>query len=108
MRIRTLLDENEAARFVSVFVAGSGLATIAMLSSSLSSSVPFNVLAWPVAFMNHMFPAPCFDRGPGRLPFCEGTPVQLVAGAVGLFVLVMFYWFVAWAGLRLWLRGRTV
>ena len=108
MRIRTLLEENEALRFVSVFIAGICLAAIAFLSGSLPSSTIFTVLAWPVAIMLHLFPSPCFGRGAGRQPFCEGTPVQVLAGGVGLFALVVFYWFVAWVGLRLLLRARAV
>lgn len=102
------LRENEALRFVSVFITGICLAAIAFLSGSLTSSTLFTVLAWPVALMLHLFPSPCFDRGLGNQPFCEGTPVQILAGGVGLFVLVVFYWFVAWVGLRLVLRARSV
>jgi hypothetical protein len=108
MKIRTLLVENEALRFVFVFIAGICLASIAFLSGSLPSSTVFNVLAWPVALMLHLFPSPCFDRGLGHQPFCEGTPVQVVAGGVGLFVLVVFYWLIVWAALRLVLRARSV
>src|SRR5437763_138841 len=99
-KLRTVL-ESDAVRFALVFVGGVLFSLLALVSVALPSRIPFDILAWPVAFMSWLFPAPCFDRGPGMEPFCEGTPIQLIAGVVGFFGMLLFYWFLLWLLLRL-------
>jgi hypothetical protein len=48
-------------------------------------------LFWPVYLVVNAFPPPCFDRGPGKQPFCEGTPVQVIAALFGLAVSFVLY-----------------
>jgi len=59
---------------------------------------------WPAAMVADAFPPPCFDRGPGEPPFCEGTPVQIFAGLLGFGVSVLFYASIAYCFLWLSLR----
>jgi len=100
------LPKHESLRFVTVFISGIALTLAALFSAVLPGKVIFAVLAWPVAIMLWLFPPPCFDRGLGAEPFCEGTPIQLVAGGLGLIVLLVFYWFVSWLALRRMLKVR--
>ena len=48
-------------------------------------------LFWPVYLVVNAFPAPCFDRGPGQKPFCEGTPVQVIMALFGLALTFVLY-----------------
>jgi hypothetical protein len=70
------------------------------------------VMLWPVIAFLYAFPAPCFDRGPGQAPFCEGTPIQLLAILAGIVVSVLFYAGAAYVGLaprarRMQTRARS-
>ena len=49
------------------------------------------IVFWPVYLMMRVFPPPCFDRGPGQAPFCEGTPMQLFAALFGFAIVFAFY-----------------
>ena len=60
------------------------------------------ILAWPLAIAIWLFPAPCFDRGPGVQPFCEGTPVQIVTWGAGL--LCTFLWYATLVGVSAFYR----
>ena len=107
MTVRSALKASEGARFLFVFALGFGLAFVALASANLPWHLPFDVLAWPVALMQWLFPAPCFDRGPGERPFCEGTPIQIVTWGFGFVVLLVFYWVVAWFLLRSYVRDTS-
>jgi hypothetical protein len=76
------------------------LTFVAMLSKFLPVPAVSDVLLWPVTLMLWIFPAPCFDRGPGEKPFCEGTPIQILAGGFGLLVTLAFYFLVAYVLVR--------
>lgn len=102
------LPEHQSLRFVTVFISGIAFTVVALFSAVLPWKVFFTVLAWPVAIMLWLFPPPCFDRGPGVEPFCEGTPIQLLAGGLGLIVLLIFYWCVSWLALRRVLEVRRM
>jgi hypothetical protein len=101
------LPKHKSLRFVTVFISGIAFTLVALFSAALPGKVIFALLAWPVAIMLWIFPPPCFDRGPGMEPFCEGTPIQLLAGGLGLIVLLIFYWCVSWLALRRALRVRS-
>jgi hypothetical protein len=60
------------------------------------------LVLWPLMGMAKLFPPPCFDRGPGEEPFCEGTPIQLFASLLGLTLSWLFYTGVAHLLLRRW------
>jgi hypothetical protein len=80
-----------------VFIAGVFTVIAVLTNSELLSWI----LLWPLRLAWNVFPAPCWDRGPGASPFCEGTPVQLVATALGLIATVLWY-----GTLIYWLMGR--
>ncbi len=101
------LSKHQALRFVTVFISGIALTVTALFSAVLPGKVVFEVLAWPVAVMLWLFPRPCFDRGPGVEPFCEGTPIQLLAAGLGMIVLMVFYGFVSWLAIRRVLKVRS-
>ena len=50
-----------------------------------------HLVLWPVFLVASAFPAPCFDRGPGQAPFCEGTPVQLFGALMGFVAAFVVY-----------------
>ena len=50
-----------------------------------------HLVFWPVLLVASAFPAPCFDRGPGQAPFCEGTPVQLFGALLGFVAAFIVY-----------------
>ncbi|HEY3570422.1 MAG TPA: hypothetical protein VGP73_21005 [Thermoanaerobaculia bacterium] len=95
MSLAKLLGRSAALRGLSVLALGSSMTAAAVLSAALPVRVISRVLLWPVSIMLWIFPAPCFDRGPGEKPFCEGTPIQLLAGGFGLIVTWAFYLVVA-------------
>jgi voltage-gated potassium channel Kch len=101
------LQEHESLRFVTVFISGVAFTLVALFSAELPWKVFFTVLAWPIAIMLWVFPPPCFDHGPGVEPFCEATPIQLLAGGLGLIVLLVFYWCVSSLALRRVLAVRS-
>ncbi len=73
-----------------------GIATGAVVVASTfvpgwAASTLGRLLFWPVYLVVRAFPAPCFDRGPGQEPFCEGTPVQLFAALFGFVLAFVFY-----------------
>ncbi|MFL6258675.1 MAG: hypothetical protein ACJ76Y_03085 [Thermoanaerobaculia bacterium] len=76
------------------------MTVVAVLSAALPVRVISQVLLWPVSILLWIFPAHCFDRGPGEKPFCEGTPVQIVAGGFGLIVTWAFYLMAAYVLIR--------
>jgi hypothetical protein len=80
-----------------VLVAGMLTAIVVFVNSEFLSWI----LLWPLRLAWWAFPAPCFDQGPGRTQFCEGTPVQLMATAFGLVATVLWY-----GSLIYWLLGR--
>ena len=59
-------------------------AAICTAALSLAPDEVARVVLWPLSGLALAFPPPCFDRGPGREPFCEGTPIQMLAGSLGL------------------------
>ncbi len=63
------------------------------------------VFYWPVLLMLKLLPAPCFDRGPGQRPFCEGTPVQVLAAGIGI-VLSPLFWYLLIYLVLYWLDRR--
>jgi hypothetical protein len=86
-----------AAVIASAFIPGLGASSFG------------KVLFWPVYLVVSAFPPPSFDRGPGREPFCEGTPVQLFAALLGFVLAFVFYGGIG-AGLSWWLvrqRGNS-
>src|SRR5512146_1705526 len=50
-----------------------------------------HLVFWPIFLVASAFPAPCFDRGPGQAPFCEGTPVQLFGALLGCVAAFIVY-----------------
>ena len=95
-----------AIRFTIAFFLAAAATCLAALSITLPTQIVFNVVAWPVAGMLRLFPAPCFDRGPGNPPFCEGTPIQILAGGFGLIVTFVFYCVLASWLLNRYLKKR--
>jgi hypothetical protein len=83
-----------------VLVLGLALTFLAVLTKALPVHAVSDVLLWPVTLMLWIFPAPCFDRGPGEKPFCEGTPIQILAGGFGMLVALAFYFLVAYILVR--------
>jgi len=85
------------------FALGALAALPAFVADWRDSSVG-RVVLWPAYLTVRAFPPPCFDRGPGQPPFCEGTPVQLFAVLLGLILTFAFYFglgvAVSWASLR--------
>jgi hypothetical protein len=81
---------------LAVLALGLSLTFLAFLSSALPVHAVSDVLLWPVTLMLWVFPGPCFDRGPGEPPFCEGTPVQVLAGGFGMLLTLAFYFVVAY------------
>jgi hypothetical protein len=100
MNIAGTLARKPFLRPFAVLVLGLALTFVAMLSKFLPVSAVSDVLLWPVTLMLWIFPGPCFDRGPGEKPFCEGTPVQVVAIGFGLLVALAFYFLVAYVMVR--------
>ena len=95
-----------AIRFVVVIFLAVAMTFLALLSGALPTPVFFDVLAWPVAGMLRLFPPPCWDRGPGNPPFCEGTPIQILAAGFGLIVTFVFYCLIASWLLKRYLKRR--
>lgn len=62
------------------------------------------VLLWPGTAIMAAFPPPCFDRGPGKEPFCEGTPAQFFAGMIALVACVICCTVIFDWALREWVR----
>ena len=81
---------------LAVLALGLSLTVLAFLSNALPVHAVSDVLLWPITLMLWIFPGPCFDRGPGEKPFCEGTPVQVLAGGFGALVTLAFYFLVAY------------
>lgn len=105
-RVWRLAAKHAGIRFVIVFFLACAATFLALLTGALPTHIPFDVLAWPIAGMLWLFPPPCFDRGPGNPPFCEGTPVQIVAGLIGLVVTFVFHCMLAAWLLNRYLKKR--
>ncbi len=100
MGLAKLLGRSAALRGLSVLTLGSLTTAAAVFSALLPVQIISKVLLWPVTILLWIFPAPCFDRGPGEEPFCEGTPIQILAGGFGLVVTWVFYLGVAYVLIR--------
>jgi hypothetical protein len=75
---------------VALLSAAAG-AAICRAALSLAPDDVARIILWPLSGLALAFPPPCFDRGPGREPFCEGTPIQMLAGLLGLGLSWLFY-----------------
>jgi hypothetical protein len=106
MWLAQLLGRSAALRGLSVLLLGSTMTATAVLSAALPVRFISQILLWPISIMLWIFPAPCFDRGPGEEPFCEGTPIQLLAGGFGLMVTWAFYLMVAYVLIRRFSRRQ--
>jgi hypothetical protein len=73
----------------------------------IESTDTLRAVLWPATYIADAFPPPCFDQGPGQKPFCEGTPVQVLAGVVGLVVTWLLYSTVLQLLLTLFMRRRV-
>jgi len=91
-----ICSRNAAVRFVAVFMSGVALSFLALFSIALPTSLVFDAVAWPVATMLWFFPPPCFGYASSGVHWCEGMPVQVLAGGVGVVILLFFYWIVSW------------
>jgi hypothetical protein len=74
-----------------VGVATGVLVVLSVFVPGWAESILGRALFWPVYLVVRAFPPPCFDQGPGREPFCEGTPVQVFAALFGLVLTFVFY-----------------
>jgi hypothetical protein len=85
VRLRPFVE----ATFVGVTCTLVGVAVTIYSLNEFDAGLPGKVLLWPAWLLLEALP--CFNMGTPGNPICEGTPVHLSAGIIGLIATVAFY-----------------